>query len=765
VVAVATSRAAAVDVEKGSDECRPPLPLQRRRGRPRVRKTDHRVYPGRGGMGVTSRGPLELWAVDDWPADLSAVVPGESEATSSGGNPPHVVKEAPPEETDGPKNWSPDLSEEIPRQRGRGRPPKDAAALRRKRLTELREKNKLIQKFQCSTPGGGSIKDLWDTSSGGHVMIQQETEYPLPFNLRYALKRNKLEVHARIESLPEYESNVPRNWYLSEFLHNEEHKRFVASDYFKCIVKHIRGYCLREKRKKPSEPYAVPDLSPEFHKVTVLPQSALSNVISMKDSLAFEVKPGKLEKETFFCGGISPLQSVNMGHHGKSGPFKFPVPENTVRSVFLNVGGIAWTLDWCPGRFGCDQYLAVGPRKGQSVHSVFLAGNQPGVIQLWRIRGLCNPLDNYLEKVLPQLYTDKHNRPSAADTAATVDYCILVESQGRVQNLKWAPNTSLEPSPSSSRDTRLGLLAAAFESGVIHLYSLYSVEDMVRDTSRRQGSATVLLRVPPVRTFQAPGFHPTSLALALCQGRLRVVAGCLEGAIVCFGVSEQEERDSFPEFIGSDTSPEAVTGVMFSNEANCVAGVGHDPTYCFKVWDVRFPPRPMAKVNARNKNSWATSCARIGEVKIVGHQNGDLSLIKQDTKEVTRKSLHITDACIWTVAVNQGSGALAVSSSEGRVRTIPMRGTQGRVVNSAVPCIIRTLAVSKDANGKVDRLVFGEEEEAGSGTEKKVEDPEVIMLRSVYSLVWNPTPTLEFWLAMGGGSGLVELQMVRQMRT
>ncbi|XP_068120886.1 general transcription factor 3C polypeptide 2-like [Hyperolius riggenbachi] len=121
------------------------------------------------------------------------------------------------------------------------------------------------------------------------------------------------------------------------------------------------------------------------------------------------------------------------------------------------VGGPVWSMEWCPtpAGSGACQYLALYcHREMDARHQLHVTHRGPALLQLWSLGNLT--ID------------------SSCDSAASFCYGLAVD-EGCVWDMKFCPSGGWEL-PSTPRKTtqmaRLGLLAVAFSSGHVDIYSL-----------------------------------------------------------------------------------------------------------------------------------------------------------------------------------------------------------------------------------------------------------------------------------------------------
>ncbi|KAM4693843.1 general transcription factor 3C polypeptide 2 [Discoglossus pictus] len=138
-----------------------------------------------------------------------------------------------------------------------------------------------------------------------------------------------------------------------------------------------------------------------------------------------------------------------------------PHPQRWDMTFF--VGGPVWAMDWCPtmGGSGSCQYLALYCHRGMDDrHQLDTTHTGPALLQLWS---------------LGPLHMDR-----GGEAEAQFSYGLAVD-HGCIWDLKFCPSGGWEPPCTprkSSHMARLGLLAAAFSSGYIEIYSLPHTEGL-----------------------------------------------------------------------------------------------------------------------------------------------------------------------------------------------------------------------------------------------------------------------------------------------
>ncbi|XP_075057113.1 general transcription factor 3C polypeptide 2 isoform X2 [Mixophyes fleayi] len=125
--------------------------------------------------------------------------------------------------------------------------------------------------------------------------------------------------------------------------------------------------------------------------------------------------------------------------------------------VTFFVGGPVWSLEWCPtlGGSGSCQYVALYCHRGMDDrHRLDVTHTGPGLLQLWS---------------LGSIGSDK-----GGDSGPSFSYGLAMD-EGCIWDLKFCPSGGWELPCTSRKSTempRLGLLAVAFSSGHVEIYSL-----------------------------------------------------------------------------------------------------------------------------------------------------------------------------------------------------------------------------------------------------------------------------------------------------
>ncbi|XP_064411136.1 general transcription factor 3C polypeptide 2 [Latimeria chalumnae] len=208
-------------------------------------------------------------------------------------------------------------------------------------------------------------------------------------------------------------------------------------------------YITKEYREQWHSPWEFPEWIPSMKDWMILPQSEIGKYLPQEvKSAPFQIRrEGAREDDTLYR--IGRFQSLP------------PHPDRWDLTFF--VGGPVWSLEWCPtpeGSSACH-YAAVYCSRGMDDrHKIAEAFTEPGLLQIWRLGNLQN-------EICPE------EKPSLA-------YGITVD-QGCIWDMKFCPSGAWEL-PRTKRKlpqmARLGLLAVAFSSGRIAVYSLPHPESL-----------------------------------------------------------------------------------------------------------------------------------------------------------------------------------------------------------------------------------------------------------------------------------------------
>ncbi|XP_069092603.1 general transcription factor 3C polypeptide 2 [Pleurodeles waltl] len=204
-----------------------------------------------------------------------------------------------------------------------------------------------------------------------------------------------------------------------------------------------------EHREEHHSPWEFPEWVPSSTKWTFLTDSEASDYMpqEVKSPLFTIRREGLREEGTFYR-----LNRFHCLH-----------PHDERWDMTFFVGGPVWSLDWCPTPDGsaASQYVALYCNMGMDdKHDLNEVYQGSALLQLWNL----GPLQHEI----------------CTSTKATMTYGIALD-HGCIWDLKFCPSGAWEL-PSTKRKNpqmpRLGLLAVAFSSGFVEIYSLPHSESL-----------------------------------------------------------------------------------------------------------------------------------------------------------------------------------------------------------------------------------------------------------------------------------------------
>ncbi|XP_078506226.1 general transcription factor 3C polypeptide 2 isoform X2 [Lissotriton helveticus] len=204
-----------------------------------------------------------------------------------------------------------------------------------------------------------------------------------------------------------------------------------------------------EHREEHHSPWEFPEWVPSSTKWTFLTDSEASEYMpqEVKSPLFTIRREGLREEGTFYR-----LNRFHCLH-----------PHDERWDMTFFVGGPVWSLDWCPTPDGsaASQYVALYCNMGMDdKHELNEVSQGPALLQIWNLGQLQHEI--------------------CSSTKATMTYGIALD-HGCIWDLKFCPSGAWEL-PSTKRKNpqmpRLGLLAVAFSSGFVEIYSLPHSESL-----------------------------------------------------------------------------------------------------------------------------------------------------------------------------------------------------------------------------------------------------------------------------------------------
>ncbi|XP_067840540.1 general transcription factor 3C polypeptide 2 [Heptranchias perlo] len=205
----------------------------------------------------------------------------------------------------------------------------------------------------------------------------------------------------------------------------------------------------RKHREKHHSPWVFPDWMPSTQDWSFLSQSeSLKYLPDEVNSPMFKVKREGLREDPI-TQRLRRFQSLP--------------PHKERWDVNFFVGGPVWCLEWCPtpeGSAAC-QYAAIYCNKGMDDrHKLMNQHVEPTLLQIWQ-------LGDFQQEKCPQMN-------------AALAYGIATD-YGCIWDMKWCPSGAWElPETTRKRPqmARLGMLAAAFSTGKVVVYSLPHPESL-----------------------------------------------------------------------------------------------------------------------------------------------------------------------------------------------------------------------------------------------------------------------------------------------
>lgn len=160
-----------------------------------------------------------------------------------------------------------------------------------------------------------------------------------------------------------------------------------------------------------------------------------------------------------------------------------PHPERWDSTFF--VGGPVWSMEWCPtpAGSGACQYVALYCHRGMDDrHSLHVTHNRPALLQIWSVGAL--------------------NVESCCESPASFSYGLAVD-EGCIWDMKFCSSGGWELPSTPRKDSqmaRLGLLAAAFSSGHVEIFSLPHPASLQahRKSQVKDTSEPTICKVDPV---------------------------------------------------------------------------------------------------------------------------------------------------------------------------------------------------------------------------------------------------------------------------
>nr|XP_033792429.1 general transcription factor 3C polypeptide 2 isoform X2 [Geotrypetes seraphini] len=263
------------------------------------------------------------------------------------------------------------------------------------------------------------------------------------------------------------------------------------------------------------------------------------------------------------------------------------------------VGGPVWSMEWCPtpeGSAACQYVALYCNRRMDETHKIERTHISPGLLQLWNLGHL--------------------QQESCSTTKAAFAYGIAVDL-GCIWDLKFCPSGAWEL-PSTHRKTpqmpRLGLLAAAFSSGNVEIYSLPHPESLYTHQKMQVKDSHLakytICKVQCVASLHVGAVHvDTSAGCGQCfslswmpsKPHHHLAAGFYDGTVAIWDLATksllQRVRQAdgtvciypFSCFLAHDHAVKSVAWCKANS--NFLMTAGNDRK--IKFWDLRRPYEPI----------------------------------------------------------------------------------------------------------------------------------------------------------------------------
>uniref|UniRef100_UPI00398EDE1F general transcription factor 3C polypeptide 2 n=1 Tax=Pristiophorus japonicus TaxID=55135 RepID=UPI00398EDE1F len=341
----------------------------------------------------------------------------------------------------------------------------------------------------------------------------------------------------------------------------------------------------RKHREEHHSPWVFPNWMPSMQDWSFLSQSeSLKYLPNEVNSPMFKIKREGLREDPIIQG-LRRFQSL---------------PAHKERwDVNFFVGGPVWCLEWCPtpeGSAAC-QYAAIYCNKGMDDrHTLMTQHAEPTLLQIWQLGDL-------QQEKCPQMN-------------AALAYGIATD-YGCIWDMKWCPSGAWElPETTRKRPhmARLGILAAAFSTGKVVVYSLPHPESLNMyklkhsKASSVQGpvickvQCTVILEIGSV---QFSGSSQCGQCFCLdwmpSEEHEYLAAGFYDGTVALWNLNTKslllrvQQGDGtlkiypFHSFVAHD---HAVKAIAWS-KAHCNFLVTASPDRKIKFWDLRRTYQPV----------------------------------------------------------------------------------------------------------------------------------------------------------------------------
>ncbi|XP_029451085.1 general transcription factor 3C polypeptide 2 isoform X2 [Rhinatrema bivittatum] len=334
-----------------------------------------------------------------------------------------------------------------------GRPKRRAAKVALLYLQELAEElsstylpsvsNPVEENTQPSDPSlPGRKRRGWKKKSEDYDDVSQDADFVVTEEEEQDEEENEFDSEASDPELETLRDSLPHTLYNKV---KSKHSGFAENGFHNSIMFPV-WKCARitmDYRDQHHSPWQFSEWIPSSKKWTFLSESESSKYLPQeaKSPLFTIRREGIKEDEAYYR--INRFNSLQPH-------------EQRWDSTFF-VGGPVWAMEWCPtpeGSASC-QYVALYCNRGMDdKHNIDRTHISPGLLQLWNLGHL--------------------QQETCCATKASLAYGIAVDL-GCVWDLKFCPSGAWELASTHRKNPqmpRLGLLAAAFSSGNVEIYSL-----------------------------------------------------------------------------------------------------------------------------------------------------------------------------------------------------------------------------------------------------------------------------------------------------
>uniref|UniRef100_A0A670YSP7 General transcription factor 3C polypeptide 2 n=1 Tax=Pseudonaja textilis TaxID=8673 RepID=A0A670YSP7_PSETE len=481
--------------------------------------------------------------------------------------------------------------------------------------------------------------------------------------------------------------------------------------------------------------------------------------IFLSESEADEFLPAETKSPLFSIKREGLQESSNVFY--RINRFNALQPHDDRLDMTFFVGGPVWALEWCPTPEGsvASQYVAIYCNPSMNVqHSLSQIHTGPALLQLWEL----GPIQEDKGSV---------TKPGLAYAIATDHGCIW--------DMKFCPSGAWEL-PITQRKlphmSRLGLLAVAFSSGKVLLYSLPHVEDLnaYRRTQVTGGPSPrhIICKVQYVATLQVGSIQAGnssecgqcfSLAWMPTKPHEHLAAGFYDGTVALWNLLTKSllQRVRQPDgslklypfrcFLAHD---HAVSNIQWCKANRYGLGGIHYLDAGYRDFRAYFVLPRKGTVWSISGSDWLNTVAA-GDIagELVAAVMPDLSVNPQNVKRPSDRRFLICKAVL------QPNDPLNKIATEATACEKPQ--TVGKTCSESVG---QNVILFQDSDLTSFKSLF--RQKPLKRMPKDVKEGAVLgrmQLETVHKVRFSPNLDTHTWIASGGQSGLVRLHCVRAL--